>query len=650
MDRAAAVASSVGEVDPAGWLDRLEDLFGRVLAPAFVRREPRLRAWSYVLGLVSGLERKNGWTLAEHAGDATPDGMQRLLGAAAWDADDVRDRLIRYVAAGLGDPGGVLIADETGFLKSGRHSAGVQRQYTGTAGKITNCQVGVFLAYAVPGVGTRVLVDRELYIPKSWTEDAQRCGGAGIPEDAKFATKPQLAKTMVERAITAGLPFSWFTADEAYGGNGKLRDWLEKNKVAYVVAVACDTRVRAGAGRVIRADHLAVKVPAGGWHRMSCGPGSKGERLSDWALADAGDGRQLLIRRSLSGGELAYYLCWSPRHATLAELVKTAGARWAVEECFQAAKNETALDHYQARKHIAWYRHITLAMCAAAWLAVCADGGRPPPAAGSGRGPGTGDRAREGAASLWTTFPAPPRQSRQSGHHRAGMPPHGERDPAAARHLLPSRASAQPSPALVAVAARASGPRPALPLPAAAAAAMKPALPGPACRLASGPPRRDDPGMTTAAQPPAPPDRHVLALPGECDCGMCTPGWMRRRGKQKRYSEPVSLADAMEREDRAAWPVMVAQHAACLIALTSAAARAVADEPEAELGAPEVGLPVLMFAGELAAVLQPGEHRDQLPDSLVAASEQAVTTATLTAAGCLAGLVDAIQAVSALAS
>ena len=226
MDRAAAAAPSVGEIDPAGWLDRLEELFGRVLAPAFARREPRLRAWSYLLGLVSGLERRNGWTLAEFAGDATPDGMQWLLNAAVWDEDEVRDRLIRYVAAEMGDPGGVLIADETGFLKSGGHSAGVQRQYTGTAGKITNCQVGVFLAYAVPAAGTRVLVDRELYLPKSWTQEQGRGTGAGIPEDTQFATKPALARQMIERAIRAGLPFAWFTADEAYGDNGKLRDWL----------------------------------------------------------------------------------------------------------------------------------------------------------------------------------------------------------------------------------------------------------------------------------------------------------------------------------------------------------------------------------------------------------------------------------------
>ena len=332
MDRAAVVAPGVGDVDPAGWLDCLEELFGRVLAPAFVRREPRLRAWSYLLGLASGLERKNGWTLAEFAGDATPDGMQRLLSAAVWDGDGVRDRLMGYVAAELGDPGGVLIADETGFLKSGRQSAGVQRQYTGTAGKITNCQVGVFLAYAVPAAGTRVLVDRELYLPKSWTGDEQRRAAAGIGEDTEFATKPQLAQRMIGRAIRAGLPFTWFTADEVYGGNGPLRDWLEKNKVSYVLAVACDHRVPAGAGRMIRADQLAAKVPARGWQRLSCGPGSKGERLYDWALCRAGRGRQLLVRRSLTSGERAYYLCWSPRHPTMAALVMAAGARWAVEK------------------------------------------------------------------------------------------------------------------------------------------------------------------------------------------------------------------------------------------------------------------------------------------------------------------------------
>ena len=411
MDHAAAVPPSVGDVDPAGWLDRFDDMFAEVVAPAFFRREPRLRARAYLLGLASGLERKNGWTLAEWAGDTTPDGMQRLLNAARWDAGEVRDALGRYLAAELGDPAGVLIADETGFEKAGAHSSGVQRQYTGTAGKITNCQVGVFLAYAVPSRGVRVLVDRELYVPRSWIADEQRCATAGIPGDIEFATKPLLARRMVERAIRSGLPFSWVTADEAYGDNGGLRQWLEERQVPFVLAVACDHRVPAGAGRMIRADALAARVPARGWQLMSCGNGSKGERLYDWAIAGAGsDGHYLLIRRSLTSGELAYYRCWSPAGATLAEFVKAAGARWAVEESFQAAKNETALDHYQVRKHCAWYRHITLAMCAQAWLAITAAASRPPPDPVPA-GPGAGDRAREGAGRLWTTFPAWPRRS-----------------------------------------------------------------------------------------------------------------------------------------------------------------------------------------------------------------------------------------------
>ena len=207
----------------------------------------------------------------------------------------------------------------------------------------------------------------------------------------KFATKPQLARQMVERAVSAGLPFSWFTADEAYGDNGKLRDWMQETGIAYVVAVACDTQVPVGAGRAIRADQLAAQ--ACGWQRHSRGPGSKGERLYDWALAGPGGGEHLLIRRSLTSGELAYYQCWSPRAASLAGLVKVAGARWAVEECFQAAKNEAALDHYQVRNHSAWYRHVTLAMCAHAWLALIADSSRPPPSATladrpGGQGPG----------------------------------------------------------------------------------------------------------------------------------------------------------------------------------------------------------------------------------------------------------------------
>jgi SRSO17 transposase len=277
MDRAAAAVPSVDGIDPAGWLDRFDDMFALV-APAFYRREPRLRARDYLLGLTSGLERKNGWTLAEFSGDRSPLGMQRLLNAAVWDEDAVRDRLVAYFAAELGDTGGVLIADETGFLKSGQHSAGVQRQYTGTAGKITNCQVGVFLAYAVPARGTRVLIDRELYVPESWTSDPGRRVRAGIGQDTKFATKPELARQMIERVTGLGLPFSWFTADEVYGDNGPLRRWLEQNTVAYLVAVLCDHRVAIGAGRVIRADQLArrSRPAAGSGCRAGRGPRANG--------------------------------------------------------------------------------------------------------------------------------------------------------------------------------------------------------------------------------------------------------------------------------------------------------------------------------------------------------------------------------------
>lgn len=201
---------------------------------------------------------------------------------------------------------------------------------------------------------------------------------------------------MIKRVLAAGLPFGWFTADEAYGDNGPLREWLEATGIAYVVAVSCDHRVPIGAGKTIRADRLAAKVPARGWQRVSCGPGSKGDRLYDWALAEAGPAHYLLLRRSLAYGELAFYRCWAPKGATLAELVTVAGSRWAVEECFRAGKNEAALDHYQVRKHTAWYRHVTLAMCACAWLAVTT-ASHPPPSGDSSSGPGHGDPAREGA-------------------------------------------------------------------------------------------------------------------------------------------------------------------------------------------------------------------------------------------------------------
>jgi SRSO17 transposase len=367
--------------DLAVWVAGLNDLFALVAA-RFSRVEPRLRARAYVRGLLAPLASKNGWTLAEAAGDATPDGMQRLLNRAAWDAGGVRDDVRGYVMRHLGDAGGVLVVDETGFVKKGTRSAGVQRQYSGTAGRVENCQLGVFLAYAGPE--GRALIDRELYLPKSWTDDRDRCREAGVPDDVQFATKPELARAMLERALDGGVPAAWVTADEAYGRDGKFRAWLEQRRIGYVVAVASNQAVAGDAG-TSRADVLAAHAPDQAWKRRSCGNGAKEPRMFDWAAATLPDdgtappgwSRYLLARRALTPDakgelELAYYLCCAPAGTADEELIRAAGSRWAVEECFQTAKNETGLDHYQVRRYDAWYRHATLAVLAHAYLAVTA--------------------------------------------------------------------------------------------------------------------------------------------------------------------------------------------------------------------------------------------------------------------------------------
>ena len=399
MDEARLVA----DAGHAAWSERFNEMFAQV-AGEFENGLSRRRARAYLLGLLSRTERKNSWTLAEFAGDLTPDGMQRLLNFYAWDAGAVRDAVRRYVVRHLGDPAAVLAVDETGFLKKGRMSAGVARQYTGTAGRVENCQVGVFLAYAA-GDGSRALIDRELYLPEKWTADRDRCRAAGIPDQVAFATKPELARQMIERAVRAGVPFSWVAGDEVYGGNPKLRAWLEQEEISYVMAVACDEMIAVAAG-ARRADALAGLVPAAAWQRLSCADGSKGPRVYDWALiGTASPDRWLLVRRSLHRNakgelELAFYRCYSPRPATLAELVAVAGARWAVEDCFAEAKNETGLDHYQVRLYRAWYRHITLSMLAHAFLAVTARALRPappePPAASGDPGGEPGKKGRQG--------------------------------------------------------------------------------------------------------------------------------------------------------------------------------------------------------------------------------------------------------------
>jgi SRSO17 transposase len=358
------------------------------IAGRFARSEPRARAGEYVSGLVAGLERKNGWTLAERAGEATPDGMQRLLRRADWDVDGVRDDVRDYVIEHLGDREGVLIADDTGFLKKGTRSAGVQRQYSGTAGRTENCQVGTFLAYA-SGRG-HALIDRELYLPQSWTDDRDRCRAAGVPDDVEFATKPRLAQRMLQRAIDAGVPFAWFTADEAFGQVKYLRVWLEERDVFHVLATKRNDTLITTSGGEQRADALTAALPARAWRRLSAGAGAHGPREYDWARVPIriswrpGRGHWLLARRSLADpGEIAYYVCYGPRRSTLVDLAWIAGSRWRIEECFQQAKNEAGLDHYQVRSWRAWYAHITLSMLALAWLAVtraAAIKGEPAPA------------------------------------------------------------------------------------------------------------------------------------------------------------------------------------------------------------------------------------------------------------------------------
>jgi DDE superfamily endonuclease len=272
---ADAVAASWTVVDDplARWRAGFSELFGLV-AGRFAQVQSRRRARSYLLGLLSGAERKNSWTIAEQAGDLSPDGMQRLLNFYRWDADAVRDDLRGYVLDHLADPAGVVVADETGFLKKGIKSAGAQRQYSGTAGRIENCQLGVFLTYTSPR--GRALIDRELYLPKTWTDDRDRCAEAGISQDVEFATKPTLARKMLERLLTehgrAAVP--WFTADEAYGSNPGLRDWLDEQHLNYVMAVSCDARFATPTGPR-RADELAASAPKRGWQRLSAGQGSK---------------------------------------------------------------------------------------------------------------------------------------------------------------------------------------------------------------------------------------------------------------------------------------------------------------------------------------------------------------------------------------
>jgi SRSO17 transposase len=369
-------SSSSSPSPEAVWSVAFQEV-GERIGPVFARSETRARAQAYLRGLLSPVERKNGWQMAEEAGEATPYAMQYLLDRARWDAERLRDAVRAYVCHWLGDERAVLVIDETGFVKKGSKSVGVQRQYSGTAGRIENCQLGVFLSYASPRGHS--LVDRELYLPKSWTQEPARCREADVPTEVGFATKPELAARMLWRSLEAGVPAAWVTGDTVYGSHRPLRAGLEAHEQAYALAVTCQEHVEV-AGHDRRVDQLAQEVAPEQWQRLSAGAGSKGPRLYDWVRLPlsspvAADWeRWLIIRRSLSVGaeppDLAYVLVFARRGTTLEEMVQVIGSRWTVEQCFEVGKGEVGLDEYEVRSWQGWYRHITLCMLAQAFLTV----------------------------------------------------------------------------------------------------------------------------------------------------------------------------------------------------------------------------------------------------------------------------------------
>src|SRR5947207_8292788 len=363
---------AVTRADLDTWESDLQSLLTRV-RPLFYRTESKTHAEQYLRGLLSSLQRKNGWTIAEHAGEPEPKALQRLLNLSPWDVDALLDLNREYAMEHLADPGGILVADPTGFAKKGTKSVGVQRQYSGTLGRVDNCQIATFLCYVTPG-RDRVLIDRRLYLPEqSWLADPDRCAQAGVPPDLAFATRPAQVIEMIKVTRAADVPFAWFTADEEFGQNPGLCDYLEINHIPYVMAVPKNTRFTDPAGRTRQCDQLAGRLRPNAWQRRACGIGAKGFRVYDWALVDSADpDHQYLIRRSVDTGELAFYHCYNPAHADVGELVHVAGARWPIEECFGSAKNEVGLDDYQVRTWNAWHRHITLAMLAQTFLAVAA--------------------------------------------------------------------------------------------------------------------------------------------------------------------------------------------------------------------------------------------------------------------------------------
>jgi SRSO17 transposase len=379
----------VTAADLAAWESEFDRLCGR-FETRYARPEPREHFRQYLRGLLAPLARKNSWTISEFTGEWRPTAIQRFINLTRWDEDALRDDVRAYAMEYFADERAVLIADPTGFAKKGKKSAGVQRQYSGTLGRVDNCQIGVFLGYANTA-GDRVLIDRELYLPQdSWCADAERRAEAGIPPQVRFATRPQQVQAMVDRTIAAGVPFAWFAADEEFGQNPGLRSHLEHRGIAYAMAVPKNTDLttfsttRSSTSTV---ESAAARFDPGDWQRRSCGIGAKGFRTYDWAHLKTGTpGHEYVFRRNITDGELAYFHVYNPCGETFGELVRIIGRRWPIEECFEAAKQEAGLDQYQFRLYRAWYRHVTMSMLALTFLAVLRR------------------TAEKGDHSLWTTI------------------------------------------------------------------------------------------------------------------------------------------------------------------------------------------------------------------------------------------------------
>lgn len=365
------------------WASSLRDVKAR-MRPLFTQERVAVSADRFLDGLLGDERRKTGWMRAEAAGDPGPWRQQAILGRGRWDADALRDIVRDYALELLADGDAVLVIDETGFLKQGKASCGVARQYTGSAGKITNCQIGVFASY-VSRHG-HAFIDRALYLPKAWTDDAARLAGSHVPEATRFATKPAIARSMIERAIAADVPFSWVAADSVYGV-GDIETALRRAGKGYVLGVNANHHFRSWAKpRAVAgtARDIAQSLSEDAWRRLSAGDGTKGERLHDWAYLDLADldageyshaltglwTRGLLIRRNIADGDLAFFSTWCLKGTSIETLVKVEGHRWAIEDSFETAKNELGLDHNETRSWHGWHRHVSLVMLAFAMLAA----------------------------------------------------------------------------------------------------------------------------------------------------------------------------------------------------------------------------------------------------------------------------------------